>query len=50
MLNGARTKAETLERQSRDKAVSLERDAAAKHTEIIAGLCQEKGVLETEID
>jgi DivIVA domain-containing protein len=50
MLNGARTKAETLERQSRDKAVSLERDAAAKHTEIIAGLCQEKGVLEKEID
>jgi DivIVA domain-containing protein len=50
MLNEARTKAETLERQSRDKAVSLERDAAAKHTEVIAGLCQEKGVLEKEID
>ena len=50
MLNDARTTAETLERQSRDKAVSLERDAAAKHTEIIAGLCQEKSVLEKEID
>ena len=50
MLNDARTKAETLERQSRDKAVSLERDAAAKHTEIIAGLCQEKGILEKEIE
>jgi DivIVA domain-containing protein len=50
MLNDARTKAETLERQARDKAVSLERDAAAKHTEIIAELCQEKGVLEKEID
>jgi DivIVA domain-containing protein len=50
MLNDARTKAETLERQSRDKAVSLERDAAAKHTEIIAGLCQEKGILENKID
>ncbi|MCA1694483.1 MAG: DivIVA domain-containing protein [Actinobacteria bacterium] len=50
MLNDARTKAETLERQSRDKAASLERDAAAKHTEIIAGLRQEKGVLEKKID
>jgi DivIVA domain-containing protein len=50
MLNDARTRAETLERQSRDKAVSLERDAAAKHTEIIAGLYQEKGILEKEID
>jgi DivIVA domain-containing protein len=50
MLNDARTKAETLQRQSRDKAVSLERDAAAKHTEIIAGLSQEKGILEKEID
>jgi hypothetical protein len=49
-LNDARTRAETLERQSRDKAVSLERDAAAKHTVIIAGLCQEKGILEKEID
>ena len=50
MLNDARTTAETLERRSRDKAVSLERDAAAKHTEIIAGLSQEKGILEKEID
>jgi DivIVA domain-containing protein len=50
MLNDARTTAETLERQSRDKAVSLERDAAAKHTEIIAGLRQEKGILENKID
>jgi DivIVA domain-containing protein len=50
MLNDARAKAETLERQSRNKTASLERDAAAKHTEIIAGLCQEKGILEKEID
>jgi DivIVA domain-containing protein len=50
MLNDARTKAETLERQFRDRAASLERDAAAKHTELIAGLCQEKGILEKEID
>ncbi len=50
MLNDARSKAETLERQSRDKAASLERDAAAKHTEIIAGLSQEKGLLEKKID
>ena len=50
MLNDTRTKAEALERQSRDKAALLERDAAAKHTEVIAGLCQEKGILEKEID
>ncbi|MCA1694905.1 MAG: cell division initiation protein, partial [Actinobacteria bacterium] len=45
-----RTKAETLERQSQEKAASLERDAARKHTEIIVGLSQEKGILEKEID
>ncbi len=50
MLNDARTKAETLERQSRHKAASLERDAAAKHTEIIAGLSQDKAILENKID
>ncbi|MCA1696731.1 MAG: cell division initiation protein, partial [Actinobacteria bacterium] len=42
--------AETLERQARDKAVSLERDATTKHTEIIAALSQEKGILEKKID
>ncbi len=50
MLNDARAKAETLERQSRDRAASLERDAVAKHTEIIAGLSQEKAILEKKID
>jgi DivIVA domain-containing protein len=50
MLDDARTEAETLERQSRDRAASLERVAAAKHTELVAGLCQEKGILEKEID
>jgi DivIVA domain-containing protein len=50
MLNDARIKAETMKRQSQEKAASLERDAAAKHTEIITGLCQEKGILEKEID
>ncbi len=50
MLNDARAKAETLERQSQQKAASLERDAAAKHTEIIAGLSQEKAILENKID
>ena len=50
MLNDARTTAETLERQSRDKAASLEHDAAAKHTELVAGLSQEKGILEKEIE
>ncbi len=50
MLNDARTKAETVQRQSRDKATSLERDAARKHTEILAGLSQEKVILEKKID
>ncbi|PZS21265.1 MAG: cell division initiation protein [Pseudonocardiales bacterium] len=50
MLNDARTKAETLERQSRDKVASWERDTARQHTEIIAGLCQEKDILENKID
>ncbi|MGA9308944.1 MAG: DivIVA domain-containing protein [Pseudonocardiaceae bacterium] len=50
MVNDARTKAETLERQSRDKVAALERDAVARHTEVIAGLIQEKGALEKEID
>jgi DivIVA domain-containing protein len=50
MVNDARTKAETLERQSRDRVASLERDAAAKHTELMAGLCQEKDILEKKID
>src|SRR5918998_1135130 len=50
MVNDARTRAETLERQCRDKAASLERDAARKHTEILAGLSQEQGILETKID
>jgi hypothetical protein len=50
MLNDARTKAETLERQSREKAASLERDAARKHTEIIGPPSQEKSILEKKID
>jgi cell division septum initiation protein DivIVA len=50
MLNDARTKAETLERQSREKPASLERDAARKHTEIIGSLSQEKSTLEKKID
>ncbi len=50
MLNDARTRAETLQRQSRDKAASLERDAARKHTEILAGLSQDKSILEKKID
>jgi hypothetical protein len=40
MLHDARTRAETLDRQSREKAASLERDAARKHTEIV---CREHG-------
>ena len=49
LLNDARIRAETLERQSREKAASLERDAARKHTEILAGLSQEKDILEKKI-
>jgi DivIVA domain-containing protein len=50
LLNDARIRAETLDRQSREKAASLERDAARKHTEILAGLSQEKDILENKID
>jgi hypothetical protein len=50
MLNDARTRAETLDRQSREKAASLERDAARKHTEILGSISQEKTVLEKKID
>ena len=49
LLNDARIRAETLERQSREKAASLERDAARKHTEILAGLSQERDILEKKI-
>ncbi|MFZ0120243.1 MAG: DivIVA domain-containing protein [Pseudonocardiaceae bacterium] len=50
LLNDARARAETRDRQSRDKVASLERDAARKHTEIIAALSQEKSTLEKKID
>jgi len=50
MLNEARSQAETLERQSREQAASVERDAERKHTEIIAALSQEQGILEKKID
>jgi cell division septum initiation protein DivIVA len=50
LFNDARIRAETLDRQSRNKATSLERDAARKHTEILAGLSQEKDILEKKID
>ncbi|HEY6421984.1 MAG TPA: DivIVA domain-containing protein [Pseudonocardiaceae bacterium] len=50
MLNDAGTRAETLEQQSRENAASLERDAARKHTEVIAALSQEKNTLEKKID
>jgi hypothetical protein len=50
MLNDARTRAETLDRQSREKAASLERDAARKHSEIIGSISQERSVLEKKIE
>ncbi|MDQ3763252.1 MAG: DivIVA domain-containing protein [Actinomycetota bacterium] len=50
MLNDARTRAETLDQRSRDKAALLEREAARKHTEIIAALSEEKSTLEKKID
>jgi len=49
LLNDARLKAETLDQHSREKAASLELDAARKHTEILAGLSQEKDILEKKI-
>jgi hypothetical protein len=39
-----------MERQSREKAVSLERDAQRKHTEILGAINQEKNALEKKID
>jgi uncharacterized protein YPO0396 len=50
MLNDARSQADALDRQSRDNAASLERDAARKHTEIIGSIDQEKSTLEKKID
>jgi hypothetical protein len=50
MLNDARTRAETLDRQSREKAASLERDAQRKHAEILSAINQEKSALEKKID
>jgi hypothetical protein len=50
LLNDARGRTETLDRQSREKAASLKHDAAHKHTEIIAALSQEKTTLEKTID
>jgi DivIVA domain-containing protein len=49
LFNDARIRAETLDRQSREKVASLERDAARKHTEILAGLSLEKDILEKQI-
>ncbi|ASO19462.1 DivIVA domain-containing protein [Actinoalloteichus hoggarensis] len=50
MLGDARTRSETVERQSREKAATLERDAQRKHSEILAGITQEKNSLEKEIE
>jgi hypothetical protein len=50
MLNDARSKAEIVDRQSRDKAASLEREAARKHAEVIGSLSQEKRSLEKKLD
>ena len=50
MLNDARTRAETLERQSRDKAAKLVGDAERKQSEIIGSITRDKSVLEKKID
>jgi hypothetical protein len=50
MLTDARSKADILERQSREKAASLQRDAARQHTEIVGSISQEKRILEKKID
>ncbi|AOS62726.1 DivIVA-like cell division protein Wag31 [Actinoalloteichus hymeniacidonis] len=50
MLGDARTRSEAVERQSREKAATLERDAQRKHSEILAGITQEKNSLDKEIE
>ena len=50
LLADARTRAETLERQSRDKAAKLVGDAERQQTEIIGSITRDKTVLEKKID
>jgi len=50
MLNDTRTRAETLERQSRDKAAKLVGDAERQQSEIIGSITRDKSVLEKKID
>ena len=49
MLNAGRITTETRDWQSREEAASQEREAARKHTEMIAALSQEKSTLEKKI-
>jgi len=50
MVSDARTTAETQQRQSEDKAASLEQDAARQHTEILDALRQDKRLLENAFE
>jgi DivIVA domain-containing protein len=50
ILQNARTIAQTRQRQSEDKAASLEQDATRKRTDILNALNQDKGLLENTID
>ena len=50
MLSDARTRAETLERQSCENVASLERDSIRKRTEIVGAIACEKIALEQKID
>jgi hypothetical protein len=50
MLNDARTRAETMERQSRDKASQLVGDAERKQNEIVGSIQREKAMLDKKID
>lgn len=50
MLNDARTKAETLERRSRDQATTMEREAQRKYTESMNTLNAEKDALSKKIE
>jgi DivIVA domain-containing protein len=50
MLHDARIRAEALDRQSWEKVASLEREAARKHTEIVAALSEEKSTLEKKVE
>jgi hypothetical protein len=50
MINEARSRAETLERESRSKAAALEQDAERRHIEAMSGLEEKRSSLERKIE